>query len=30
MKRTIINPVIKDIATFVQTAKDSGSKVSET
>ena len=29
MKRTIINPVIKDIATFVQTAKDSNSKVSE-
>jgi mannose-6-phosphate isomerase-like protein (cupin superfamily) len=29
MKRTIINPIIKDIATFVQTAKESGSKVSE-
>lgn len=29
MKRTIVNPVIKDTATFVQTAKDSNSKVSE-
>lgn len=29
MKRTIVNPIIKDIATFVQTAKESQSKVSE-
>ena len=29
MKRTIVNPIIKDIATFVQTAKESRSKVSE-
>jgi mannose-6-phosphate isomerase-like protein (cupin superfamily) len=29
MKRTIVNPIIRDIATFVQTAKESGSKVSE-
>jgi mannose-6-phosphate isomerase-like protein (cupin superfamily) len=29
MKRTIVNPIIKDIATFVQTAKESESKVSE-
>jgi mannose-6-phosphate isomerase-like protein (cupin superfamily) len=24
MKRTIVNPVIKDVATFIKTAKDSG------
>ncbi len=29
MKRTIVNPVIKDEATFIQTARDSNSKVSE-
>lgn len=29
MKRTIVNPVIKDIATFVVTAKESDAKVSE-
>ena len=29
MKRTIVNPIIKDIATFVQTAKESDSHVSE-
>ena len=29
MKRTIVNPVIKDIATFVKTSKESNSTVSE-
>jgi len=29
MKRTIFNPVIKDTATFLQTARESNSKVSE-
>ena len=29
MKRTIVNPVIKDTATFLQTARESNSKVSE-
>lgn len=29
MKRTIVNPVIKDTATFLQTARESDSKVSE-
>jgi mannose-6-phosphate isomerase-like protein (cupin superfamily) len=29
MKRTIVNPVIKDVATFLQTANESSSKVSE-
>jgi len=29
MKRTIVNPVIKDEATFLRTARESGSKVSE-
>src|SRR6478735_9037994 len=29
MKRTIVNPVIKDEATFLRTARESDSKVSE-
>jgi len=29
MKRTIVNPVIKDSVTFIQTAEESGGKVSE-
>ena len=29
MKRTIVNPVIKDVVTFLQTAEDSGGKVTE-
>ena len=29
MKRTIVNPVIKDTATFLQTARESKAKVSE-
>ena len=29
MKRTIVNPVIKDTATFLRTAKESNTKVSE-
>jgi len=29
MKRTIVNPVIKDTVTFLQTAEDSGGKVTE-
>ena len=29
MKRTIVNPIIKDVATFVQTASESNKKVSE-
>ena len=29
MKRTIVNPVIKDVATFLQTARESNAKVSE-
>ena len=29
MKRTIVNPVIKDVVTFLQTAEESGGKVTE-
>ncbi len=29
MKRTIVNPIIKDTATFFQTAEESGGKVTE-
>ena len=29
MKRTIVNPVIRDVVTFIQTAEESGGKVSE-
>lgn len=29
MKRTIVNPVIRDVATFLQTARESKSKLSE-
>jgi quercetin dioxygenase-like cupin family protein len=29
MKRTIVNPVIKDTVTFIQTAEESGGKISE-
>jgi quercetin dioxygenase-like cupin family protein len=29
MKRTIVNPVIKDVATFLRTARESNAKVSE-
>lgn len=29
MKRTIVNPIIKDIVTFIQTAEESGGKVTE-
>lgn len=29
MKRTIVNPVIKDIVTFLQTAEESGGKITE-
>jgi len=29
MKRTIVNPVIKDSVTFIQTSEESGGKVSE-
>lgn len=29
MKRTIVNPIIKDTVTFLQTAEESGGKVSE-
>ena len=29
MKRTIVNPIIKDSVTFIQTSEESGGKVSE-
>ena len=29
MKRTIVNPIIKDVVTFLQTAEESGGKVTE-
>jgi quercetin dioxygenase-like cupin family protein len=29
MKRTIVNPIIKDIVTFLQTAEESGGKITE-
>ncbi|MBK9980845.1 MAG: cupin domain-containing protein [Saprospiraceae bacterium] len=29
MKRTIVNPIIKDIVTFIQTAEESGGKITE-
>ena len=29
MKRTIVNPIIKDIVTFLQTSEESGGKISE-
>jgi quercetin dioxygenase-like cupin family protein len=29
MKRTIVNPIIKDIATFLQTSEESGGKITE-
>ena len=29
MRRTIVNPIIKDTATFLQTAEESGGKITE-
>ena len=29
MKRTIVNPIIKDTATFLQTADEAGGKISD-
>ena len=29
MKRTIVNPIIKDTVTFLQTSQESGGKITE-
>ena len=29
MKRTIVNPIFNDVVTFLQTAEESGGKISE-